>query len=853
MVKKIQHAFANNRRLSFLLKYILYFCAMCFFCYLPFILGHKSFVQKDDGFNQNLPIFVYTGRYYRNLIQNIIANHTIPIYDFSVGLGGGIFTELDGYGILDLLLIPFAMVTPARFAAFGYTIMCIAKMLIGGIGYYIFLRRKGYYEDSSIASSFFFVFNCYSYAYGIMFPDFFNVTVYLPFIIIGIDSVFNMVAGQKNKHDIKYVILGIIAVFLHSLTGFYFIYMEMLFSGFYILYKLAVMKEISVLDKIRTCIYLAAYFFIGIALSAFIFIPELKLFFASSRAESSGLDIRSFISLYHGNELLERFSSLGIGIWGIGLGICIVGIICIICLFSEKENFPLKIVATLTIAIYFNRATGSITNGFSYATDRYIFMIYFVLGIVVCHELQRIKKLNVIHCIIAIIFISAVAAAHQHSNTDWPEFVKIRCILYVIISVALIVLLKLVDHFIKKETIHIKAYSIICMISIIAVSLAYNGDKKGGGMEWTSMFLGFSEVSDRINYGNYGKAAYMVANDEDDSFSRLDIGETSLGASFFTGTNSTTVYLSMIEPSYHDFLTEYGVSSSVKSSFILQKLDGRANMEMLLSVKKYTDGEHSDILANEYYLPMGVVFDSYVPADVAASYSVLEKNALLSKTVIIDKEPQNVSLYDGDASGLIEQVPITVSYDNIISEDDSALVTDESKILVDIGSGLDNHSEYYICIHDFISLGGTHDISIADKLVRLQSTYTDSNQDHNVYVKIPDAYVKEGIVHIKFNDAGKYSFSDITVERIDLESLPSDHQKLLANTMQNMKFDGKRLTGTISVDSSGILFMSIPYSPKWKCRIDGAETEILRADTGFTAVEIGTGVHEVEFEYYYFK
>jgi uncharacterized membrane protein YfhO len=233
---------------------------------------------------------------------------------------------------------------------------------------------------------------------------------------------------------------------------------------------------------------------------------------------------------------------------------------------------------------------------------------------------------------------------------------------------------------------------------------------------------------------------------------------------------------------------------------------------------------------------------------------LLEKNALLGKTVILDGVAENVAPYDkNEVSELIEQVPIKVSYDNIIVEDGAISVTDQSNILVDVGQDADADSEYYLCIHDFISLSGTHDISIADKLVRLQGTYIDANQDGNVYVKIPDIYVKDGLVPVKFNESGRYSFSEITVERFNLKSLPNDYHKLQENTLQNMKFDGKKLTGTISTDFPGILFMSIPYSPKWKCYIDGVEAKIFKADTGFSAVELSTGGHDVRFEYYYFK
>lgn len=53
----------------------------------------------------------------------------------------------------------------------------------------------------------------------------------------------------------------------------------------------------------------------------------------------------------------------------------------------------------------------------------------------------------------------------------------------------------------------------------------------------------------------------------------------------------------------------------------------------------------------------------------------------------------------------------------------------------------------------------------------------------------------------------------------------------------------------VTTDSDGLLFISDSYYPGWKAYIDNNETEILRADFAFRAVNVTKGVHEVRFKY----
>jgi len=52
-----------------------------------------------------------------------------------------------------------------------------------------------------------------------------------------------------------------------------------------------------------------------------------------------------------------------------------------------------------------------------------------------------------------------------------------------------------------------------------------------------------------------------------------------------------------------------------------------------------------------------------------------------------------------------------------------------------------------------------------------------------------------------------------------------------------------------SSDQPKLLFLSDNFYPGWKAKVDGDETEILRADYTFRAVPLAPGEHTVRFYY----
>ena len=62
----------------------------------------------------------------------------------------------------------------------------------------------------------------------------------------------------------------------------------------------------------------------------------------------------------------------------------------------------------------------------------------------------------------------------------------------------------------------------------------------------------------------------------------------------------------------------------------------------------------------------------------------------------------------------------------------------------------------------------------------------------------------------------------------------------------NSKYIADRIAASLQ---EKLLCMTIPYSSGWRAYIDGVETEILKADTMYMAVDVPEGTHQIEFYY----
>lgn len=57
------------------------------------------------------------------------------------------------------------------------------------------------------------------------------------------------------------------------------------------------------------------------------------------------------------------------------------------------------------------------------------------------------------------------------------------------------------------------------------------------------------------------------------------------------------------------------------------------------------------------------------------------------------------------------------------------------------------------------------------------------------------------------------------------------------------------LIGKINASQNGTLFLSVPFEEGWKIYVDGNRANKLKANYGFTAIDISAGQHDIKLDF----
>ena len=78
----------------------------------------------------------------------------------------------------------------------------------------------------------------------------------------------------------------------------------------------------------------------------------------------------------------------------------------------------------------------------------------------------------------------------------------------------------------------------------------------------------------------------------------------------------------------------------------------------------------------------------------------------------------------------------------------------------------------------------------------------------------------------------------------------TDYKLLNANPYQVSDYSDTKITGTVTANTTGIMYTSIPYDEGWSVYVDGVKTKAVEiCDGALTGVLLTSGTHEVTFKY----
>ncbi len=832
-------------KVKYYISYTIAFFIVSLIVFLPFLLRGNNLVSAADSYNQFYPTYTYISQYIKEFFQCLIHRNSIPMFDFSIGFGNDIITTLNYYGLGDIFYITAFLASKQSSEVF-LTLTILLKIYAAGISFSIWGRYHQLSSPALLAASIFYAFSGFTYSFGLLFPTFMLAQVTLPLFILGLDMLIE--ADQTWKIS-KVLILSI---FIQALNGFYFLYMETVFGIIYFLVRFFVLNR-KKLKKFIFCACNAVWqYLLGIGMASFFFVPVLLEFLKSPRSEETSFSLGKIIELYPIKAWCERLEGLLTAPgYGSGLGLCAIAVVCIIFIYSTHKYTESKILFLLLGVSYCLPITGSIMNGFSYSTERWLFLLYFLIASIIARILPELEHISN-RCLIlpVLIFTVWIAASFAMNGVNIQTMLRILIVGVSWSSVLYVLMKKVKLPLLSTEGL----LSILAITGVILVGVFNNYPVFVGGKGFSAMFLS-GDTYEHIADSKF--AQYAKADSLNKDVLRTDIYDTCQNAGTIINANGTSSYYSITNPSIYYFLNEYIVSPGIEgSSFTFTGLDSRLSLEMLLSVGSYTDTiEAQKVYANPYVLPLGFTFDSYILTEDAQNEDVLDRNAALIDILTLDTPPQSKSLIqETQLTHQWQKIEITPTYENIHTADNILTVNPNSIIHIPLNeTELSAEKEYYLYFNSIIYMEDEiyQDIDIEGKKIRLRPLGSYSGQNNTFMVKVPltPELLKKKSIDIFFPSDGIYSLDTIELRALDISTYAEIYQDRKEVCLQNLTITGNEISGTIHPETDKLLFMSIPYSSGWKCYVDKNETPIIKANIGFCAVEIPAGEHTVIWKY----
>ena len=838
-------------------KYTAWFGVFAFFCIIIFyIINSKSMYTIADGIYQQYPYFMYTGKWIRMLFTNLFVDHTfeLPMWDMSIGMGSD--SLLTFSSVANPLADPMYWISaliPYRFAEYAFDAIVILKMYASGLAFSYFCYTRKAPSAGIIAGAMVYVFSSCMYI-GLTQASIINIFYLFPLLMAGVDRLWE---GKGFK-------LYTVMLALTVINSYYFTYMTGLLVLVYCVLRFfcTTPRRASVLPRLlgRFVLYTVTGLGIGIGLQlpAMINLSGLDRLSIRWETVTFSFDILKAYILY-------AFSITNIaheGFWGVSPLV----LIALVLLFSnKKKDLLMKVLFIVYTLSLFFPVIGSVFNGFTFPTGRFVFGYIFLVSYIVTAKFTDVfsmkKNTYLILAGSSVLYLLVTALFSDINGV-------ISGISYLIMTGALTVISRMNGKENKKNT----ALMITVLVTCVLLSYAHIQNYLIG----TEMDYGIS-----YDYLLNSNGLNLLNNEERNTLetTRFDflpyyIDDVPLNSSMLLDINSYDFYNSNYNNDVDKYYDRLAVNIN-SIGYMISGIRGRDYLELMngtsfVSVENkractllppysyefvrgnddYTIYRSSSDTSMIYFYDEAVpesAIDNTDPVDIEEimmNYCVLEtgtsSSSLTAQHTDIDYEITGVNgiEFTGDNTFFAQTGGyMTLSFDDISNSEISIYL-----------EGIDA-DRYYVVSAVLESDGEACVIDTIEGQTNVNNMYY---HNKNTFL-INYGFVEHPVnsIRLVFLE-GNYTFNGIKIYSRDTEQLDTTVGAFLSHTGTNSisyTLGGNHIHVTANADSDKYLYFAVPYSEGWTATIDGEEVDIHKANIGFMAIPITQGEHTVELSY----
>lgn len=841
------------------------FAVITFCTYFLFLKNGKSLIWDYDGIKQHYAALVYLGRYYREIFSGFLrGDFVIPMFDLSLGMGEDIITTLNFYGLGDPLTL-LATFVPDAGIEYLYDFLVIFRIYLAGLAFSYYCRKKGRSYGCTLIGALIYAFSGYVLHVAVKHPFFVIPMIFLPLSVIGLERAM----------DGKRLTLLIVMVFFTALNGFYFFYMNTIFLVVYALVWVVVKNGRHSLKKTFAAVGRCGLAYVtGILMAAVLFVPAITAYVSGNRSESSfSPGNLLFFSPGRYNAIFTRLIGPPRITWDyLGLVSLVFPALVVFFLCGRKMDKILKVNIIIWTVLMLLPFGGYMLNGFSYVSGRFLYLVTFLYAAGTVYALPQLLcpgRKKILACAGAsLLYLAAILFSSDVDKLyGWFGFIML---------VATMLVLGV------RKVRHIPANRILAVLAAVtAVNIIGNGWFlfSGRGQGYINEFIDSGEAFSTLS--STPEAGIPVCGGGE--FYRTDASvKMTENAAIVNGNYGVSSYFSISNPNRSYYLLEMDDGGVLDSMFKIDGLDGRTFLDALASVRYYAvradrqdavpygyrfikdfkrDGKAYKLYENDYFLPMGITFDSYMREeerqDGTAPDGLIKQGAML-KTVFLEEEVGGME----KASEVPEQEITDVPYQIVgskgieVREDGKVHIKKKNAVLT-VAFDEPGTGELYVSLNDFrITRKNRTYCDITVKSGGVKKTIRALTNEWNWYFG-RDEYLfnlglsdeKRTTCEIKFECQGEFDLAALRLYVQKMNQYEEDVRERKEDTLENLLIRKNSISGDISLDEKKLLFFSIPYSGGWHAEVDGEKAEILRADTAYMALAVEEGDHSIRLFY----
>lgn len=837
-------------------KYTLWFGVFAFFCIiLFFIINGKSIYTIADGVYQQYPYFMYTGKWIRMLFSNLFIEHKfeLPMWDMSIGMGSDSLITFSS--VANPLADPMYWISafiPYKYAEYTFDAIVILKMYASGLAFSYFCHTRKLPSPNIVAGAMVYVFSSVMYI-GLTQASIINVFYLFPLLMAGVDRLWE---GKGFK-------LYTLILALTVVNSYYFTYMMGLMVLMYCIIRFicTTPRQDSLprlLGRFVLFTVIGLGIGIGLQLPAMINLSGLDRLSVKWDTVIFSFDVLKAYILY-------SFSITNIaheGFWGVSP----VALIALVLLFSEKKKDTLlkALFIVYTLSLFFP-IIGSVFNGFTFPTGRFVFGYIFLVAFITASKygnifsLKKNTRLILVGASVLYLLITALLS-------------DINGVISGVSCLIMTGMLSVISEMSGKENKKHTALMITVLITCVLLSYAHIQNYLIG----TEMEFGKS-----YDYLLNSNGLDLFNDDEREALknTRFDflpyyIDDVPLNSSMLLDINSYDFYNSNYNNDVDRYYDKLAVNIN-SIGYMVNGIRGRNFLELMngtsfVSVENKHDYtllppySYEYVRSDEDYsvyrsasgTSMIWFYDDAVSSSSISNADPIDIEEIMMNYCVLDEVTSTSSLppqhtdvdYEISLSDGIEQTgantfsahtgdSITLSFDSVSDSEISVYLDgiDADRYFV-VSAVLESDGEP--CVIDTIE-GQT---SINNMYYHNKDTFL-----------INYGFVSQPVdsVRLVFLE-GNYTLNDLRIYTRSADQLDAAMNAFYGHAdMNNVTYelDGNHIHINADADQDNYLYLAVPYSDGWRAEVDGEQTDILKANIGFMAIPLTQGEHTVEFTY----